>query len=200
MKVELSIPACAAALGLLIGCGCTANSPQEFSNRRTMETVDGLDILEPGDVVIDPSTGLVWQRCSLGERWNGAVCEGFPESVTLDEAEASKPPGWRIPDIRELATLVRCSSTGRRERVDIGDGLPPIESTCGGNRPSVAIHRAFLTKDYDLSHGLGYWSGSRDKRNDAYHHMIYFKLGQLNGLPSTGSDSKVHVRYVRDAK
>lgn len=29
-----------------------------------------------GDIVTDASTGLTWQRCALGQSWNGSTCAG----------------------------------------------------------------------------------------------------------------------------
>jgi len=61
-------------------------------------------------IVEDIRTKLQWQRCSLGQTWNGATCAGEARKYTLDEAQRIAPAGWRLPTKDELASLVYCSS------------------------------------------------------------------------------------------
>ena len=71
------------------------------------------------DVVTDRLTGLTWQRCSAGQRWNGTACTGNADTKTwqqalelpdagLTESElgAAYDNGWRLPNSKELASLV----------------------------------------------------------------------------------------------
>ncbi|PTQ90003.1 DUF1566 domain-containing protein [Agitococcus lubricus] len=59
--------------------------------------------------VKDLKTGLIWQRCSLGQTWNGLTCEG--EALTYTWQEALKAAsefgrGYQLPNIKELRSLV----------------------------------------------------------------------------------------------
>ena len=65
-----------------------------------------------GDIIYDTTTRLEWQRCSLGQTWNGHTCTGEINLYTWDEARAAaaRVSGWRLPTIEELRTLVYCSS------------------------------------------------------------------------------------------
>ncbi len=67
------------------------------------------------DVVIDLWTGLMWQRCSLGQ--SGPDCAGNATGYTWDQAlqqaEAINSSGglagytdWRLPNIKELLSLL----------------------------------------------------------------------------------------------
>ena len=63
--------------------------------------------------VTDPTTGLVWMRCSMGQVWDGTTCTGEAKTYTFDEANAltgkvtfAGKGDWRLPNIRELLTIV----------------------------------------------------------------------------------------------
>jgi len=76
------------------------------------------DFEEGDDGTVDhlPSR-LVWQRCVLGETWNGSACEGTPDllswSGALQAADGHVQDGaddWRLPSRNELYAIVedRC--------------------------------------------------------------------------------------------
>ena len=57
-------------------------------------------------------TGLVWMRCAIGQTWDGNTCEGDAEQMTWQQAlqtahgyEHESTLGWRVPNVKELATL-----------------------------------------------------------------------------------------------
>ncbi len=63
--------------------------------------------------VTDKATGLQWKRCSEGQGWDGATCTGTATGHTwqaaLQLAEAASYAGrsdWRLPNIKELASIV----------------------------------------------------------------------------------------------
>jgi len=65
--------------------------------------------------VTDPTTGLTWMRCAMGQTWDGAAatCTGTASSYTYDQAVAltgtvsfAGHSDWRLPNIRELQTIV----------------------------------------------------------------------------------------------
>jgi hypothetical protein len=82
-----------------------------------------------GAEVADTLTGLVWRRCSEGQSWTGSTCSGSAGSYTWQEALGrAKAAGlpWRLPDVKELASLVDDS------RVD-----PAIDSAAFPGTPST---------------------------------------------------------------
>jgi hypothetical protein len=64
-------------------------------------------------------TGLVWQRCALGQTWDGATCIGTPTQFdwtgALNAAASDAQGGqsnWRLPNRNELVSIIeqRCFS------------------------------------------------------------------------------------------
>ncbi len=71
------------------------------------QTISGrYQILAGGAEVKDIQTNLIWQRCQVGQPWNGSTCEGEVKSFTAEEAQKQAPNGWRIPSVDEVRTLV----------------------------------------------------------------------------------------------
>ena len=78
-----------------------------------------------GAEVIDTRTLLVWQRCSLGQ--SGADCSGgsattytWQEALqAAEDARSSTGVPWRLPNIKELETLVesKCYAPAINETV-----------------------------------------------------------------------------------
>lgn len=65
-----------------------------------------------GTQVTDTLTGLVWRRCAEGMAWNKGTqtCEGaakvFSWKEALDLAWVRRDGGWRVPNIKELFSIV----------------------------------------------------------------------------------------------
>ena len=66
-------------------------------------------VLGGGDVVLHNSTGLEWQRCAVGQSWDGSTCSGTSALFRWNDAlemASSKDGGWRLPNVNELASIV----------------------------------------------------------------------------------------------
>lgn len=62
-----------------------------------------------GSEVLDTQTNLIWQRCSLGQTWNGTTCTGTASTHTWADALTQAKAlgnGYRLPNIKELQSLV----------------------------------------------------------------------------------------------
>jgi Protein of unknown function (DUF1566) len=62
-----------------------------------------------GAEVLDTETGLIWKRCSEGQKWNGTTCGGKATSPNWRAALAianAEGGGWRLPNVKELVSLV----------------------------------------------------------------------------------------------
>ena len=140
-----------------------------------------------GAEVVDSKTGLVWARCSVGQTWNGSQCTGQPTLVYHEEAMrlAQSTPGWRLPNVKELASLVdrRCQS-------------PSIDTVAF---PGFAGNEHW-----------NYWSSTLDLSNTDRAWIVVFLEGRLqtdgrngdyvpafHGSPGFNRPRTVAVRLVR---
>lgn len=109
--------------------------------------------------VTDSATGLIWKRCSEGQ--SGAVCEvGTPGIFTWQEAlktgAASAFAGksdWRLPNIKELASIVERQCT-----------MPAINEIVFPSTPTMS-----------------FWSGSPYDGNPNFAWNVYFPYGISDG-------------------
>ena len=59
--------------------------------------------------ITDTVNQLVWQKCTLGETWDGSTCTGSALIYTWQDALFQcdlTPGGWRLPNINELDTIL----------------------------------------------------------------------------------------------
>ena len=79
-----------------------------------------------GSTLTDNTTGLVWQRCASGQSWTGSSCSGTTTTRAWAAAVSGAPAGWRLPNVKELESMVerRCASPA----VDAGafPGVPAV--------------------------------------------------------------------------
>jgi hypothetical protein len=82
--------------------------------------------LNSDGTAIDNTTGLMWMRCSLGQKWDGNTCSGSAAmhswAESLIEAVGHEFAGytdWRLPNKNELESIVegRCFSPSINEAV-----------------------------------------------------------------------------------
>lgn len=67
------------------------------------------EIISNGSEVKDKVTGLIWQRCSVGQAWNGSTCTGTATTHTWQQAltvAKNLGNGYRLPNIKELKSIV----------------------------------------------------------------------------------------------
>lgn len=149
--------------------------------------------LVKGGLVKDPTTGLMWMRCSFGQTWNGSTCQGKAAQLTWEQAgnipnhfDYSGYSDWRIPTLDELKTLVYCSS-GLSELTENGT------SRCTGDYTNPTIVQGAFPE----TPSSGFWSSSPSANIDGYAWIIYFYYG-YGGHDS--KDSNYLVRLVRNEK
>ena len=66
-------------------------------------------VLASTSEILDKQTNLVWQRCSLGQTWDGTSCAGSPGFYSWQsafQAARDQKGGWRLPNVKELHSLI----------------------------------------------------------------------------------------------
>lgn len=122
-----------------------------------------------GSIVRHVATGLEWQRCALGQRWDNGTCRGSSATFTWQQAlvEADARDGWRLPNVKELRSIV--------ERCHVA---PAINQQVFPNAPAAA----FMTSSPSAGNPDRTW-------------VIHFLSGNDNLITRT---SPAQVRLVRD--
>lgn len=146
---------------MLVLCGYS------FSNATHAECLDNLPQATPSSrfsiaegTAIDTQTGLIWLRCTLGQRWNSTnqQCElnsqqartySWGEALTAaDNLTEAGFNDWRLPNKNELASIIEHACTGPaiNEEVFPSTALGGFWSSTPGRRdPGLAWHVNFAT-------------------------------------------------------
>lgn len=81
----------------------------------------------------DPKTGLIWMRCSIGQKWNGNTCTGKAIKLTWDDAREytrkfingkqrfGGHSNWRLPTMAELTSIRYCSKGWWRNTKEVSE-------------------------------------------------------------------------------
>mgnify|MGYP000004596332 FL=1 len=121
-----------------------------------------------GAEVLDTYTRLIWQRCSVGQQWNGSTCTGTAQLLSwMDALKTTQNTAWRVPNIRELQSL--------------------IEDAC---LDSSVNYTWFPNTVSDA-----YWSSSHNPRNALGAWTVRFNQGLAGGL--SFKTTLLPVRLVR---
>lgn len=95
---------------LLFICGINTAYAQKCNSQISFTAPNSrYELLNHGSEVKDKQTGLIWQRCSVGQAWDGTTCQGYPEYYGWTDAlKQAKQYGqdWRVPNINELFSLL----------------------------------------------------------------------------------------------
>lgn len=164
---------CFAALRVAAEQSCdTTDFPLSLPSERFVAQDDG--------AISDTSTDLMWQRCALGQRWNGSNCEGEPRALSWTEAQQAVAEvnedgtyffnDWRVPSIRDLASI--------------------IERQCDQPRTNIEV---FPTTPADF-----FWTSSTRTGEDANTGAYALSFG-AEGVEHHPQADEHHVRLVRPA-
>jgi hypothetical protein len=100
-----------------------------------------------GNLILDKATGLVWMRCSLGQRWDGTTCAGVASKENVDSAETAArklnkeayagATDWVVPEIKQLAFLRLCSNRLVGDASNVDQLRVPRRCGEGSTTPSI---------------------------------------------------------------
>jgi hypothetical protein len=130
-----------------------------------------LNISVDGLTVADTKTNLTWKRCAEGMTLVGTSCTGTATSFThdgaLQQAASQAGAGWRLPNVKELSSIV-----------DINVTSPAIDSVAFPATPasifwSSSPYVTLPSRAWVVDFGLGVVGGTRTLRNDpAYPYFV----------------------------
>lgn len=84
---------------------CTVLSLSSIAH--AAEIIDNrFEIIENGTQVRDLKTKLIWQRCSVGQKWDVNNCTGKPKGIKFNSLNELATDGWRVPEKEELMGIV----------------------------------------------------------------------------------------------
>ena len=137
-----------ATLGLCVSPAWSACSPAIGDGHRARAFV-----VEDG-IVVAKASGLVWQRCSVGQKSDEGHCSGTAAKLDWAGAQlaaAAAGHGWRLPTQAELAGLVLRYCSGPATDTDVFPDTPATwfwSSTADGARGAWFV-------DFEQSGGNG---------------------------------------------
>lgn len=120
-----------------------------------------------GTEVTDSRTQQVWRRCAEGQTWDGSTCAGIATTFTHEQAlaHASTQIGWRLPNVKELASLVDRS---RNNPAIDTTAFPATSSTWfWTSSPWVQVHQSDVAWIVDFSNGKVAGYGRYDEYRDS---------------------------------
>lgn len=116
---------------MVIGSMAQASECLGERNEKPIRTPSKDFILHDNGLVTHMRTGLMWMRCSLGQQWDGASCQGEATELTWDEAMRAGNDlvidgmkGWHLPSIGQLGTIAEPSCWGASINAEIFPNTP----------------------------------------------------------------------------
>lgn len=169
------------------------------------------------EVALDTTTGLIWERCPLGQKIYKDVREFCADETDREKRDliptaiferahccapdatdgfpANLRGGWRLPSAREWLGFFDCSK-GTDKVVNLGDGLPPVGHECK-EWPFSRVHDhvtfPFYKGRYD------FWTSTPVKSQTGQggsQWSVFFESGALYPL-EVGTGKKAAVLMVR---
>jgi hypothetical protein len=148
----LAVMAAAASGGALAQQVCGgAPMGQSAPTSRFLDNADG--------TVTDKESKLMWMRCSIGQTWDGRACAGAAEGEAWAEAQAQATElnrrgslfyaDWRLPQLRELATIAERECADPRVNLAVFPGTESRPYWTATSRPGTRDD----TSAYALSFG-----------------------------------------------
>ena len=136
------------------------------------------------------TTGLMWQRCSVGQTWTGETCKGVSTEMSWDDAMKSTSnfaghKDWRMPTKVELEGLVFCSDNKTKTLGKEEGGF-----ICTGSSTSPTINTTYFPN----TPSVWFWSSSPSAYFSGYAWLVYFYGGYSNDYDKS---YYFHVRLVR---
>ncbi len=131
---------------LVAGVSCGPGAAAQQACDGALSSLPSARFQDNGDgTVTDVESKLMWMRCSSGQRWQGERCAGAAESFGWADAQrhADKVSrsasaffnDWRVPALRELATITDRGCNNPRTNLSVFPGTPAAPFWSSTPRP-----------------------------------------------------------------
>jgi hypothetical protein len=158
-------------LGLAVGSAGQGAAAQQACNGATA-SLPAARFHDNGDgTVTDAVSKLMWMRCAGGQQWLGQRCVGVPAAYAWPEAqrhaEAVSRDGaaffndWRVPALRELATITDRGCDNPRTNLAVFPGTPAAPFWSSTARPGERAGERVLALSFGAE---GVMLASKDER------------------------------------
>lgn len=103
---------------LMAGAAWSQVCPIGFQNTQPIADYDTTQ--NGGQTALHTRTGFTWMRCAVGQTWTGATCTGtatnlnWQAALQAAAAETTLGGGWRVPNVRELESIVESACFNNR--------------------------------------------------------------------------------------
>lgn len=127
----------------------------------SIETTPAAEFVDNEDgTVTDTTTGLMWMQCSVGQIWVEGACTGDASELNWQEALQSahgltfaNQSGWRLPNIKELASLTERNCVRPSINAGLFPATPPDDFWT--STPSVTDgERAWVVAFFNSSNAI----------------------------------------------
>lgn len=135
-------------------------------------STDHLTVYDVGEIY-DSNTGLIWKKCLQGFSGTNCETEGVKTTFTWTEALGEAGTTWRLPNIKELQSIV--------------------EEGC--YNPAITDDATIFPGTYTT----GVWSNSPILNGPFAGMSLYVGFNTYGLVYPSGRTSAKHVRLVRDA-
>lgn len=164
-RTSLVLMALMASTELFAQQRCEADVAQQSTpTTRFQDNGDG--------TVTDVELKLMWTRCSVGQTWNGKICDGQASTHTWDSASQAASDvnssgtyfynDWRLPQLKEIATLIERRCSNPRVNLSVFPNTPAGIFWSSTQRPGTGeVQRVYALSFGD--DGVDYQT--RDQRN-----------------------------------
>jgi hypothetical protein len=135
----------------------TGHFPLSSPTARFDDNADG--------TVTDTTSKLMWVRCSDGQTWANGQCGGTAakhtwQSAQLLAAQVNRTGefffnDWRVPQLRELATLTERQCKNPRINLAVFPQTPPASYWTASSRPNQNADGFAFALDFDVD-GIRY--------------------------------------------
>jgi Protein of unknown function (DUF1566)/Peptidase family M23 len=159
-----------------------------------LTTPDGDFIDNKDGTITHKRTGLMWQRCSIGQTWSGSTCSGTANTYTYNQAIAlmnsfASRNDWRLPNENELLSIVESGSSNN----------PAINKTQFPNTPNSKFwSSSMVANNSNNSWVVNFYNSDDDYADNNNGYAVRLVRGQwANAVTNSPLDKQASANLMK---